>query len=55
MIVDHLVDNGLMEPRQLFEPPFTDFHDHGVTGVLGDHAEKVINVIKQINRNAVAV
>lgn len=51
-IVEHLVHNGLMEPKQLFEPPFTDMHDQGVVGVLGDDAGRVVAVIEGINGNA---
>ena len=51
-IVEHLVHNGLMEPKELFEPPFTDMHDQGVIGVLPDAAQKVVDVIEKINANA---
>jgi len=53
LIIDHLCINGMMDPKRLFEPPFTDFHDQGVGGILGDKAEKIIGVIQQINSNAV--
>ena len=52
LIIDHLVANGMMKPELLFAPPFTDFHDHGIAGILGDDAERVIGVINQINDNA---
>ncbi|MDC0265708.1 hypothetical protein OAK32_01350 [Mariniblastus sp.] len=51
LVIDHLVHNGMMNPTLLFEPPFTDFHVHGVAGVLEDDAEKIIGVIEQINAN----
>ena len=51
LVIDHLVHNGMMNPKLLFEPPFTDFHDLGVAGVLEDDAEKIIGVIEQINSN----
>jgi hypothetical protein len=41
-----------MEPEELFSPPFTDFHDQGVAGVLPDDAELVVKVTGQINANA---
>ena len=51
-IVEHLVHNGLMEPKALFEPPFTDMHDNGVVGVLPDAAQRVVDLIEKINANA---
>ncbi len=38
-----------MKPELLFIP-FTDFHDHGIAGILGDDAEKVIGVIRKNQR-----
>ncbi len=54
MIIDHLVANGMMKPELLFAPPFTDFHSHGIAGILGDDAEKVIAVLRRINTVEVA-
>lgn len=53
-IVDHLVHNGLMDPKALFEPPFTDFHDQGISGVLPHLAPQIVQVIRAINGNALA-
>jgi len=52
-IVDHLVENGMMEPNELFDPPFTDMHAQGVIGILRDDAQRVVDVLEGINRNAV--
>jgi type I restriction enzyme R subunit len=51
-IIDHLTQNGLMEPKALFEPPFTDLSEQGVVGVLPAQAEKIVQVIQRINANA---
>jgi len=51
-IIDHLVINGIMDPAALFEPPFNDFHDEGVLGVLPDHADSIVAAIRQVNANA---
>ena len=51
-IVDHLVQNGFMEPEELFDPPFTDMHDQGVIGILPQDARRVVDVIKMIKANA---
>ncbi len=53
-IIEHLVINGVMEPKALFDPPFTQLHDEGVLGVLPNQAQDIVAVIKQINANAVA-
>ncbi|WLD14363.1 DEAD/DEAH box helicase family protein [Planctellipticum variicoloris] len=53
-IIDHLVHNGLMDPKALFEPPFTDFHDQGISGVLPHLAPQIVQVIRAINGNALA-
>jgi len=55
-IINHLTQNGVMEPGMLFEVPFTDFHDNGVAGVFNpDEAENIVKIIHEINGNAVAL
>jgi type I restriction enzyme R subunit len=51
-IIDHLVHNGGMDPNLLFGPPFTDFHDNGVVGVLPQDAQAIVRTIQTINNNA---
>ncbi len=51
-IIDHLTQNGMMDPHALFEPPFTDQNEQGVIGVLPEQAAKIVQVIRQINANA---
>ena len=51
-IVDHLVHNGTMDPNLLFGPPFTDFHDNGIVGVLPQDAQAIVRTIQAINGNA---
>ena len=52
-IFEYLVHNGIMEPRIMFEVPFTHFHDKGVVGIFGDRdAKEIIEVVKHINENA---
>lgn len=41
-----------MDPKELFQTPFTDAHDEGVIGMLGDDARKAVDVIEEINANA---
>ncbi|WP_390888981.1 type I restriction-modification enzyme R subunit C-terminal domain-containing protein [Rhodopirellula halodulae] len=55
LVIDHLVDNGLIDLAQLFEPPFTDIHAEGVAGVMGENAETFIGAVRRINANATGV
>ena len=34
LIIDHLTERGLMDPKLLYESPFTDFDPNGVDGVF---------------------
>lgn len=52
-IVDYLVKNGTMEPKAMFETPFTHINDQGVAGLFSDdESKRVINLIEHINQNA---
>jgi len=52
-VIAYLAVNGTMKPTELFEIPFTHFHDKGVVGIFGESdAKKVVEVIKQINDSA---
>lgn len=56
-LIDYLVVNGTVAPRQLFESPFTERHHEGVAGVFRDKGQvsELFAVIDQISRNARAV
>lgn len=52
-IIEFLVRNGTMEPKTLFETPFTNIHHSGIVGVFNDNmSNQVINLVRHINRNA---
>jgi len=52
-IVDYLVKNGTMEPKALFETPFTHIHDEGLAGVFDDdQSTNVVRLIGEVNTNA---
>ena len=52
-IIERLVKNGLMNPNDLFEPPFTNYHDTGLPGVMGDElAKEVVSLVKDVEKRA---
>jgi type I restriction enzyme, R subunit len=38
LVIDHLTARGVMDPKLLYESPFTDFDSKGVDGVF-DHTD----------------
>jgi type I restriction enzyme R subunit len=54
-IINFLNVKGIIEPKMLFEAPFTDINLEGVAGLF-DHAvaRKIISLIETINHNAEA-
>ncbi|MCP3671059.1 MAG: DEAD/DEAH box helicase family protein [Gammaproteobacteria bacterium] len=52
-VVEYLVKNGTMQPKVMFETPFTHIHDQGVVGVFGeDNSRKIVELVRHINENA---
>lgn len=52
-IISFLSKNGTIEPDMLFESPFNEMHDQGITGLFDNAgAHKVISIIREINGNA---
>lgn len=55
MIIEKLTQNGVMDPGQLYEPPFTGAHHQGIDGVFKDaEADKIISTLTDINSRAAA-
>lgn len=53
MIIDYLAENGVIENKILFEPPFTNLNDQGIAGIFNTtQSSSIINVLRQINTNA---
>jgi len=54
-IMSYLTKNGTIDKAMLFEPPFTDLNDQGLTGVFDNDADviKIVKIIDVINDNAV--
>lgn len=54
MVIDHLTDRGQMDPRLLYESPFTDLDPMGVAGLFGDDAAAVVDILSEVRRRAAA-
>lgn len=55
LIIDTLTEQGVMDPGMLYESPFTDFDDMGVSGLFPDADVKVlVSVLKDIRGRAAA-
>ena len=52
-IITFLTRNGVIDKAMLFEPPFTDINDQGITGVFDDvQVGRIIKIIDSVNMNA---
>ena len=53
-IISYLSKNGTIDKAMLYEPPFTDLNDQGISGVFNEKADliKIVSIIDQINENA---
>jgi type I restriction enzyme R subunit len=55
-IISYLTTNGVIDKAMLFEPPFTDVNDQGITGVFDDaDVVKIVSLIDRVNNNAVGL
>ncbi len=55
LIIEHLTARGTMEPRLLYEPPFTDFDVNGVEGVFPQaDVVQMVEVLRQIEARSAA-
>ena len=54
-IISYLSKNGTIDKSMLYEAPFTDLNDQGISGVFENDADliKVVKIIDLINENAV--
>jgi len=54
-IISYLTKNGTIDKSMLYEPPFTDLNDQGISGVFDNDADliKIVKIIDIINSNAV--
>jgi type I restriction enzyme R subunit len=55
LIIDYLTDRGVMDPRRLYESPFTDVDDQGVSGVFTPSEVKIlVDTLAQVKAKAAA-
>jgi type I restriction enzyme R subunit len=55
LIIDHLTERGAMDPRRLYESPFTDLADQGVSGIFQQaDVQKIVGVLNSIRGRAAA-
>jgi type I restriction enzyme R subunit len=53
LIVDHLTARGVMDPKLLYEGPFTDFDSNGVEGVFNSaDAAILVKTLRDLEANA---
>lgn len=55
MVIDYLTERGVMDPRLLYESPFTEFNALGVEGVF-DEADviELISILEEVRQRAAA-
>jgi type I restriction enzyme R subunit len=53
-IISYLTKNGTIDKRMLYEPPFTDLNDQGISGVFDNDGDlvKIVRILDGINGNA---
>ena len=55
MIVDHLTENGAMDPALLYSSPYTDFSPRGVDGVFAaTDAAEIVSILRAVSKTAAA-
>jgi type I restriction enzyme R subunit len=55
LVIDHLTARGLMDPKLLYESPFTDFDSNGVEGVFDPAAvAQLVKVLREVETRSAA-
>lgn len=55
LIIDHLTERGAMDPRRLYESPFTDMDNQGVSGLFSQAVVKrIVKVLSEVHGRAAA-
>lgn len=52
-IINYFVQRGVVQPRQLYDRPFTELHINGPDGVFSDDdCDNIISIIRKVNKQA---
>jgi type I restriction enzyme R subunit len=55
MIVEHLTARGVMDPRLLYESPFTDLDPLGVAGIFAEgEVVELVRILRDVEGRAAA-
>jgi type I restriction enzyme R subunit len=55
LIIDHLTERGAMDPRLLYESPFTDLDPMGIGGLFSERdVEEVVSILDAVRKRAAA-
>jgi hypothetical protein len=55
LIADHLTERGAMDPRLLYESPFTDLDPMGIGGLFSERdVEEVVSILDAVRKRAAA-
>jgi type I restriction enzyme R subunit len=55
LVVDHLTENGMMEPARLYESPYTDLSPLGIDGLFTPEAvDELLSVLDEVRQHAAA-
>ena len=55
LIIDYLTERGAMDPRRLYESPFTDLDDQGISGLFPQaDVQRIVQVLKDVSGRAAA-
>ena len=55
LVIDHLTARGIMDPKLLYESPFTDFDSNGVEGVFPSaDVVRLVEILRDVDRRSAA-
>ena len=55
IIIDHLTENGIMDPALLYESPFTDMAPRGPEDIFSsENVDKLITILNEVRQSAIA-
>lgn len=55
LVIDYLTERGAMDPRRLYESPFTDLDDQGVSGIFDKNSSaEIVRVVRSFSERAAA-